>query len=71
MLFYPCGHLCLCADCWQQWENRHETAKAEKERLEVAGQPVPEEVRRYAVLRCPSCRSEPEKTIIAHVQTED
>ncbi|CEM39349.1 unnamed protein product [Vitrella brassicaformis CCMP3155] len=71
VLFYPCGHLCLCADCWQQWKGRHERAKAEKARLEGAGQPVPEEVRRYAVLRCPSCRSEPEKTILAHVQTED
>ncbi|CEL94636.1 unnamed protein product [Vitrella brassicaformis CCMP3155] len=29
-------------------------AKAEKERLEGAGRPVPE-VRRYAVLRCPAC----------------
>ncbi|CEM27228.1 unnamed protein product [Vitrella brassicaformis CCMP3155] len=71
VLFYPCGHLCLCADCWQQWKGRHERAKAEKERLEGAGQPVPEEVRRYAVMRCPSCRSEPEKTIVVHVQTDN
>ncbi|CEM11819.1 unnamed protein product [Vitrella brassicaformis CCMP3155] len=71
VLFDPCGHLCLCADCWQQWKGRHERAKAEKARLEGACKPVPEEVRRYAVLRCPSCRSAAEKTITAHVQTED
>mmetsp|Transcript_30819 Transcript_30819/g.89635 ORF Transcript_30819/g.89635 Transcript_30819/m.89635 type:complete len:275 (+) Transcript_30819:228-1052(+) len=53
--FFPCKQTCLCEECWQEWRDRHERAKADKERLEAAGRPVPEEVRRYAVLRCPAC----------------
>mmetsp|Transcript_1766 Transcript_1766/g.3837 ORF Transcript_1766/g.3837 Transcript_1766/m.3837 type:complete len:447 (-) Transcript_1766:407-1747(-) len=53
--FFPCRQQCLCEGCWHDWRSRHERAKATKERLEGEGRPVPEEVRRYAQLRCPAC----------------
>ncbi|CEM12034.1 unnamed protein product [Vitrella brassicaformis CCMP3155] len=71
VLFDPCRHLCLCAECWQQWKGRHESAKAEKARPEGAGKPVPDDVKCHSVLQCPACRSVAEKTITAHVQTDN
>ena len=58
VVFFPCKQRCLCEACWAVILQRHEAAKEEKAALEADKKPLPERVKRDAVLRCPSCNTE-------------
>ncbi|CEM04294.1 unnamed protein product [Vitrella brassicaformis CCMP3155] len=57
VVYFPCKQQCACAGCHERWVRTHEAAKREKKRLERARRRVPDDVKRDAVLRCPSCRT--------------